>query len=324
MFRCRACSRHDERWRGRCMCKEWGTLEIDAAGIDARSLATSPLRATPITEIEVPELPRISTGFAAFDRVLGSGAVLGGVTLLTSDPGLGKSTLLLQALCRIAEEGHETVYFSGEESLVQIGDRARRTKCIHPSLSVLSAHEVEHVEAVLQTQKPKAFVLDSLQTFFCEEIDAPPGRVTQVVAVTNRLIAIAKFEGMACFLVCHITKGGDAAGPKAVEHLVDTALYFEGNKGSDIRVLGARTKNRFGNTLERAVFRMTECGLVEAPTAGDSLSDLKTRETLPDPREVERRTDRTMLPPELAHVQDDSAEAASTKPRTPEGGDEGL
>ena len=215
-----------------------------------------------LSEIRLEQEDRISTGFKELDRVLGDGIVAGSLVLVGGDPGIGKSTLLLQVCRHLAAAGQKVLYISGEESLKQIKMRANRIGTVTGELRFLSETNLERIEAVIDQEKPQIVVIDSIQTMYREEITSAPGSVSQVRESTGVLMQIAKSRGIAIFVVGHVTKEGVVAGPRVLEHMVDTVLYFEGDRHASYRILRG-VKNRFGSTNEIGVFEMRETGLAE-------------------------------------------------------------
>lgn len=204
----------------------------------------------------------MTTGIAEFDRVMGGGLVLGSLVLIGGDPGIGKSTLMLQALCGLSQQGRKVLYVSGEESVRQLMIRSRRLHAVAESLWVVSETDVEAILAMVETHRPDVLVVDSIQTLFSPHISSTPGSVSQVRDSAMRLMFMAKTTSTSVFLVGHVTKDGAIAGPRLLEHMVDTVLYFEGDRNHVFRILRA-VKNRFGSTNEIGVFEMKEKGLIE-------------------------------------------------------------
>jgi DNA repair protein RadA/Sms len=275
VFVCKACGHSQARWVGRCpQCDAWNTMEEHGqkeAEVKRRVGVDDTLR--PVSLLEVPldrggEL-RVRTGLGELDEVLGGGLVAGSVVLIGGDPGVGKSTLLLMALDRFASRGLTVLYVSGEESARQIRLRAERLGIASPMM-LLAQTDFTAVEAVLQEMRPTVVVLDSVQTVHVPEIESLPGSVGQIREVAHRAMVLAKKTGTAIFLVGHVTKSGELAGPKVLEHLVDTVLYFEGDGRSSLRILRS-VKNRFGASGELGVFEMVDEGLVEVPDASARL-----------------------------------------------------
>lgn len=273
---CQQCGRAVTKWLGRCPeCKAWNTLvEEVVAPAEPATKASSALAGKPIKLAEVPldrggEV-RIRTGIGELDTVLGSGLVQGSLVLLGGDPGVGKSTLLLMALERFARKGLPVLYVSGEESLQQVRLRADRLSVHGDTLLLLSETRFDVIEATIRQTSPVVVVIDSVQTVSVPELQGIPGSVGQVREVAHRAMMLAKSTGIATWLVGHITKQGELAGPKVLEHLVDTVLYFEGDGGNPLRVLRA-VKNRFGPAGELGIFEMVDEGLREVPDASARL-----------------------------------------------------
>jgi DNA repair protein RadA/Sms len=255
---CSECGAVALQWFGSCpSCGAAGTLS-EAAG-ERRSGTRSASRAVPLQDVEIKEIARTSSGIAELDRTLGGGLVPGQVTLLGGDPGIGKSTLLLQCLATLSGS-LDTVYVSGEESADQIALRARRLALPLKGLRLLSETQLERILATLEAARPRIAVIDSIQTVWTEMLQSAPGSVAQVRECAAQLTRYAKRAGTALFIVGHVTKEGAIAGPRVLEHIVDTVLYFEGDTHSSFRLLRA-VKNRFGAVNELGVFAMTEKGL---------------------------------------------------------------
>jgi len=227
-----------------------------------RSISGSQAVPVPIDSIDLETELRLYTGIQEFDRVLGGGLVPGTLVLIGGDPGIGKSTLMLQALYGLADQGHKVLYVSGEESIRQIRLRSKRLNTVSPNMLVVSEVEVEAILSMIETTRPTVIVIDSIQTMFNGELTSAPGSVSQVRESTVRLMLMAKRSGIPTLLVGHVTKDGAIAGPKLLEHMVDTVLYFEGDSNHIFRILRA-VKNRFGSTNEIGVFEMKDKGLDE-------------------------------------------------------------
>lgn len=269
IYTCTECGGVEPKWQGQCPnCHAWNTLvetiaETAVAGTVASRYA--PLAETAglqkLTEVEAAEVPRQPTGVSEFDRVLGGGLVPGGVVLIGGDPGIGKSTLLLQTLCHIGT-ARKAIYVSGEESPQQIAMRAKRLGLDASPISLLAEINLEKIIATLQKHQPDIAVIDSIQTVYSEALQSAPGSVAQVRECSAQLTRLAKQAGITVILVGHVTKEGALAGPRVLEHIVDTVLYFEGDQNSSFRLIRA-FKNRFGAVNELGVFAMTEKGLRE-------------------------------------------------------------
>ncbi|MGQ9777561.1 MAG: DNA repair protein RadA [Thermodesulfobacteriota bacterium] len=267
-FVCQSCGYQAPKWLGRCPgCQEWNTFveeriieekppERDLLGMESKSI---PL---PITAILPEERGRLKTEIQEFDRVLGGGIVYGSVTLIGGDPGIGKSTLLLQVMSALSSKGETVLYISGEESSQQIKIRADRLGLSSEKLFVVSETSLEKIIQDIQSLKPSTVVIDSIQTIYSTDFPSTPGSISQVREGSNRLIYLAKNLSIPFFLVGHVTKEGSIAGPKVLEHMVDTVLYLEGESHSSFRILRA-VKNRFGSTHEIGVFEMKDTGMEE-------------------------------------------------------------
>ena len=278
IFTCTDCAGTTPRWLGKCpACGAWNTLiesTVDAGG-SAKNRYTSQFQAlaktselTKLGDIEATDVDRSPTGIEELDRALGGGVVEGGVVLIGGDPGIGKSTLLLQALDALQRKGMNTLYVTGEESGAQVALRARRLGLDHSQVQVLAEIQLEKILATLQTERPHIAVIDSIQTVYSDQLTSAPGSVAQVRECAAHLTRAAKATGTAIVLVGHVTKEGALAGPRVLEHMVDTVLYFEGDTHSSFRLIRA-IKNRFGAVNEIGVFAMTEKGLkgVSNPSA---------------------------------------------------------
>src|SRR5215469_7118641 len=269
-FVCQSCGAAAAKWSGKCeACGSWNTIVEEKAFAPSGSAARKPTRGRPVAleNLKTSEEPpaRRVTGIAEFDRVCGGGLVPGSALLVGGDPGVGKSTLVLQALAAHAKTGGHAVYISGEEAMAQVRLRARRMGLADAPVSLASATCVEDILATLDAGPlPWLVAIDSIQTIWTSALDAAPGTIAQVRTASLDLVRYAKASGAAILLVGHVTKEGQIAGPKAVEHLVDAVLYFEGERGHHFRVLRA-VKNRFGATDEIGVFEMTGEGLKEVP-----------------------------------------------------------
>ncbi len=266
IFVCQECGHQAPKWMGKCPdCGKWDTLVEEESQVRTTGSGKRPILRNdpvPIDSIEMDDEGRLSTGIDEFDRVLGGGLVAGSVVLIGGDPGIGKSTLMLQALHGLASAGNRVLYVSGEESVNQISLRSKRLKTLSPQLYVVAEVELESIFQMLETLKPQVLVIDSIQTMFNADLTSAPGSVSQVRESAMRLMLAAKKSNVPTFLVGHVTKEGAIAGPRLLEHMVDTVLYFEGDRNHIFRILRA-VKNRFGSTNEIGVFEMKEKGLDE-------------------------------------------------------------
>ncbi len=287
-FVCQSCGGVTTRWVGRCeACGEWNTITEEVAessgvagGPAKKSVSTKGRQITLVPLAgKTPPTPRRSTGIKEFDRVLGGGLVAGSAVLVGGDPGIGKSTLLLQAMAQLARQGAEVVYISGEEAIEQVRMRAKRLGLDDAPVALGAETNIRDILATLKGgSTPHAIVIDSIQTMWTDALDSTPGTVSQVRASAQELVRFAKKSGAAVFLVGHVTKDGQIAGPKVVEHMVDTVLYFEGERGHHFRVLRA-VKNRFGPANEIGVFEMAEGGLLEVENPSALFIGDRDRET---------------------------------------------
>ena len=268
---CESCGGTTVKWQGRCPhCGQWNTMkEFRIPEKSASRFGTQTARsqalievtdAVDLSQVKAGEVPRTLVGIEEFDRVLGGGLVSGGVTLIGGDPGIGKSTLLLQATSRLVAQGIRCLYVTGEESASQVALRAKRLGIDPVGISLMSEIEVEKIEAALIRLKPTFVVIDSIQTLFSSALESAPGSVTQVRECSARLTRLAKTSDITLVFVGHVTKEGSLAGPRILEHIVDTVLYFEGDSHSNFRLVRA-FKNRFGAVNELGVFAMTDKGL---------------------------------------------------------------
>jgi DNA repair protein RadA/Sms len=265
-YRCTECGWTSVRWVGRCgECQTWGSIvEADAPRLQ-QVAATAPVsRAVPIGEVDEQAAYRMLTGVGELDRVLGGGLVPGAVALLAGEPGVGKSTLLLEVAARWAREGRRTLYVTGEESPAQVKLRATRTHNVADNLFLAAETDLGTVLGHIEEVAPSLLVVDSVQTIGTTEADGSPGGVSQVREVTGALVRVAKRRGMATVIIGHVTKDGSIAGPRLLEHLVDVVLSFEGDRHSGFRMVRA-TKNRYGPADEVGCFEMVESGIVEVP-----------------------------------------------------------
>ncbi len=266
-FVCQACGSVTNKWAGKCeACGQWNSIvEETAQETTPKGLTGGKGKKIAFESMEGAneEAPRIAIGINEMDRMLGGGMVPGSAILIGGDPGIGKSTLLLQAVSSLGKAGRKTVYISGEESIAQVRLRATRLGLVQPNVELAAATNIRDIISSLDGgNAPDMVVIDSIQTMFLDNIESAPGTVTQVRAASLELIKLAKRRDMVLFLVGHVTKDGQIAGPRVLEHMVDTVLYFEGERGHQFRILRA-VKNRFGGTDEIGVFAMTDKGLEE-------------------------------------------------------------
>lgn len=267
-FYCAECGYESPKWMGKCPgCSEWNSMVeeretvVKTAGVQSTLIQTKE-KPQPIINIESGREPRVSTTISELDRVLGGGIVPGSLILVGGDPGIGKSTLLLQTTNAVASSGLKVLYVSGEESMRQTKLRADRLGALSERLFVLSETNLQYIEEAIELMKPDLLVIDSIQTVYQPSVESAPGSVSQVRECTSAFMRIAKGRGIATILVGHVTKEGAIAGPRMLEHMVDCVLYFEGDRHHSYRILRA-VKNRFGSTNEMGIFDMTEGGLVE-------------------------------------------------------------
>ncbi|OWU75177.1 DNA repair protein RadA [Phaeobacter sp. 22II1-1F12B] len=267
-FICSACGATSTKWSGRCeACGEWNTIHEEtplSAGPASKSLGAKRGSSIPLTSLATEETPppRTHSGIEELDRVLGGGLVPASAILVGGDPGIGKSTLLLQAAARFAESGLKTLYISGEEASAQVRMRAQRLGLAQAPVQLGAETNLRDILTTLEAERPQLAIIDSIQTMWADNVDSAPGSVSQVRAAAHELTAFAKRRGTSVILVGHVTKEGQIAGPRVVEHMVDTVLYFEGERGHQFRILRA-VKNRFGPADEIGVFEMTGSGLSE-------------------------------------------------------------
>lgn len=268
VYFCQSCGYESAKWMGQCPgCREWNTfveepVEKKSGAKQGMSRLTQRMRPQAIGEIEFREEQRMSCGMPELDRVLGGGVVPGSMVLVGGDPGIGKSTLLLQVCKNLADQHVSVLYISGEESLQQIKIRAQRIGSFNDDLKLLCETDLEEIRRIIDGEKPQVVVIDSIQTMYSEAITSAPGSVSQVRESTATLMQIAKGSGVTVFIVGHVTKEGVVAGPRVLEHMVDTVLYFEGDRYASYRILRG-VKNRFGSTNEIGVFEMRGDGLRE-------------------------------------------------------------
>ncbi|MCH9614840.1 MAG: DNA repair protein RadA [Chlamydiia bacterium] len=262
MWTCRDCGHREKKWSGNCsMCNQWGTL-------DAESGTTSGAKPVLIQDVDTTAFKRIPSGYKEIDRLFGGGAVQGSLSLMAGEPGIGKSTMMLQLAARYATQGLTVLYVCGEESAEQTSLRARRLNIQAKNLYLLSETDLNHIKSQIATLKPDILIVDSVQIVYKKELSSAPGSVSQVKEVAMEMMEVAKGQGITTYLIGHVTKSGEIAGPRVLEHLVDTVFEFEGDRQHGYRIVRA-IKNRFGPTDDVALFQMVENGLreVENPSA---------------------------------------------------------
>lgn len=279
VFFCQECGYESSKWVGQCpACKAWNTMVEEI--VDKKSSVTH----RQITEVQVAKLndvqssseKRMDTHIEELNRVLGGGIVPGSLVLVGGDPGIGKSTLLLQTCKSLSDQKIAVLYISGEESLQQIKMRADRIGIFSDEMTLLCETNLDLIQGVIEERKPQVVVIDSIQTMFRENVNSAPGSVSQVREATSVLMRLAKEQGIAIFVVGHVTKEGTVAGPRVLEHMVDTVLYFEGDRYASYRIMRA-VKNRFGSTNEIGVFEMCQSGLREVPNPSEYMLDGKPK-----------------------------------------------
>ncbi|NLY71327.1 MAG: DNA repair protein RadA [Clostridiales bacterium] len=274
VFVCQDCGYESPRWMGQCICGAWNSMvEEKKLGIDEdkrrRAPAQGSAKAVKLSQVESGNYMRIDTGIKELNRVLGGGLVQGSLTLISGEPGIGKSTLIIQAASLIASRLGTVLYVSGEESLEQIKMRADRVCKSMENLYLLAETNMENILKVTEELDPKFLIIDSIQTMFSIDMESAPGSVSQVRYCSNELMRIGKGKNIPIFIVAHVTKSGDLAGPKIIEHLVDCVLIFTGERNRELRILRAY-KNRYGTTSEIGAFEMEESGLIEVENLSKS------------------------------------------------------
>lgn len=266
IFFCQNCGHEESKWLGQCpVCRQWNTFveeKVTAAKTGGQTKSLKEAEVVALSSVQTDREERVCTGIGELDRVLGGGIVPGSLVLVGGDPGIGKSTLLLQVCQRLTERKQKLLYISGEESLKQIKLRADRMGTFTDDLLLLCETNIETILSVIEKERPSLVVIDSIQTMYSEEVSSAPGSVSQVREATNIFMQIAKGMGISIFIVGHVTKEGTVAGPRVLEHMVDTVLYFEGDRHASYRILRG-VKNRFGSTNEIGVFEMRQDGLRE-------------------------------------------------------------
>ena len=279
IFFCQNCGFESSKWMGQCpACKEWNSFAEEPQTSTKKTAAGNVRKDTPqpktLSEIEMNQAARMSTGMGELDRVLGGGIVQGSLVLVGGDPGIGKSTLLLQVCRNLSDAGKKVLYISGEESLQQIRLRAERMGSFTEHLLILCETDLQAIRETITRLQPQVVVIDSIQTMYNENVSSAPGSVSQVRESTGVLMQIAKTQNVTIFIVGHVTKEGVVAGPRVLEHMVDTVLYFEGDRYASYRVLRG-VKNRFGSTNEIGVFEMRTSGLAEVANPSEYMLDGK-------------------------------------------------
>ena len=264
VFICDVCGHETFKWVGKCpSCENWNSFQEINKAAQKKSKIQENSRPSPLAEIKSESFCRLITGFSEFDRILGGGVVEGSLNLIAGEPGIGKSTLLLQILCSISKTGKQNVlYISGEESIEQIADRARRIGVSAENVSLYNCTDIHLIRDVLEQSKPPFVIIDSIQTMYNPDLQSIPGSMTQIREISFELMNIAKNKNISIFIIGHINKDGDIAGPKVLEHMVDGVFYFEGSSTDNLRILRS-VKNRFGRSSEIAIFEMNEDGLSE-------------------------------------------------------------
>ena len=280
LFYCKECGNESSKWLGQCpVCHEWNTFVEAEVTKSSQKVEKALMERKPshLSEIQMEEEKRISTHMEEMDRVLGGGIVRGSLVLVGGDPGIGKSTLLLQTCHRLCADDLSLLYISGEESLQQIRMRADRIGEFNDHLALLAETNLEIIDGVIRKEKPDIVIIDSIQTMYSDGVDSAPGSVSQVRESTATLMKLAKGLGVTVFVVGHVTKEGTVAGPRVLEHMVDTVLYFEGDRHASYRILRV-VKNRFGSTDEIGVFEMQQDGLREVLNPSEYMLEGKPEE----------------------------------------------
>lgn len=274
IFFCKECGYESAKWQGQCPgCRAWNTFVEEKVKVGVKGAVKQPKDAVSpmgILQVTTAEESRVQTGMRELDRVLGGGIVKGSLVLVGGDPGIGKSTILLQMCRNLVHQNVNVLYVSGEESLSQIKMRAERIGVFEKDMLLLCDNDMDNIERVITKSNASVVIIDSIQTMVVEAVGSAPGTVTQVREVTARLMQVAKQYGIAIFIVGHVTKEGNVAGPRTLEHMVDSVLYFEGDRNHGFRILRG-VKNRFGSTNEIGVFTMTEKGLEEVDNPSQAL-----------------------------------------------------
>ena len=278
VFFCKECGYESAKWLGQCPgCRSWNAFVEEKITVGAQKHSSNKKDAvapTSILKVTTADESRIRTHIRELDRVLGGGIVRGSLVLVGGDPGIGKSTILLQMCRNLVHAGTEILYVSGEESLSQIKMRAERIGTFEKDMMLLCDNDMDNIASAIQKGNADVVVIDSIQTMVVDEVSSAPGTVTQVREVTARLMQLAKQNEVAIFIVGHVTKEGTVAGPRTLEHMVDSVLYFEGDRNNGFRILRG-VKNRFGSTNEIGVFTMTETGLEEVDNPSQVMAGLR-------------------------------------------------
>lgn len=283
VYFCQECGYESSKWMGQCPgCKQWNTFVEEkvgnkTSGASGRSGIGKDVKPVTLASIEMRQEERYTSGFPELDHVLGGGIVSGSLVLVGGDPGIGKSTLLLQVCQSLGNQHISVLYISGEESLQQIKLRAQRIGTFSDSLTLLCETNLEIIDELIRRERPQVVIIDSIQTMYSENITSSPGSVSQVREATGAFMQLAKGIGITVFIVGHVTKEGVVAGPRVLEHMVDTVLYFEGDRHASYRILRS-VKNRFGSTNEIGVFEMREQGLAEVANPSEFMLSGKPKE----------------------------------------------
>lgn len=281
IYFCQECGHESSKWMGQCPgCRQWNTFVEETVERKAGASAdrqTRTVRPVALSDIEMKREERFTSGFPELDRVLGGGIVPASLVLVGGDPGIGKSTLLLQVCQKLSGQQISVLYISGEESLTQIKLRAQRIGTFTDSLMLLCETSLETIDGTIRREKPQVVIIDSIQTMYSENISSSPGSVSQVREATGAFMQLAKVLGITIFIVGHVTKEGVVAGPRVLEHMVDTVLYFEGDRHAAYRILRG-VKNRFGSTNEIGVFEMREHGLAEVANPSEYMLSGKPKD----------------------------------------------
>ncbi len=280
VWSCQNCGHNQAKWSGQCpMCEEWNTIEegVEVKKISSRFL-TNPVtkKAIRLVDVQVDEQKRTFSKVKAFDRLLGGGLVAGSLILLGGDPGIGKSTLLMQIMANYVQEGHKVLYICGEESVEQVSLRAKRLAIRAENLLLLGETNIESIKAQIESLSPDIVIIDSIQVVYKNEVPSLPGSITQIREAATEMMYLAKNFAISIFMIGHVTKSGEIAGPRVLEHLVDTVLYFEGDRQHQYRILRV-VKNRFGPCDEIGIFQMKPSGLDEVENPSEVFLDQRKK-----------------------------------------------